>query len=65
MLSSVVSQSYLAENEVFLTDYLSNIGREQIHGIKCIIFIRPTTANMELLMRELREPRYSEYHICK
>ncbi|PJF18590.1 hypothetical protein PSACC_01597, partial [Paramicrosporidium saccamoebae] len=42
MLSSVVSQSYLLENEVYLTDFLANVNREEIGGLKCLVFVRPT-----------------------
>jgi hypothetical protein len=64
MLSSVVSQSYLLENEVYLTDFLANANREEIGGLKCLVFVRPTAINVDLVIRELYEPRYPEYHIC-
>jgi hypothetical protein len=64
MLSSVLPQSYLLEKEVYLTDFLFNVNREQISSLKCVVFVRPTANNVDLLLHELREPRYPEYYIC-
>ncbi len=64
IISSVVSQSYLLEHEVYLTDYLSNDNRERLGSLKCIVFVRATSTSIDLLAKELSEPRYSEYYIC-
>lgn len=64
IISSVVSQSYLLEHEVYLTDYLSNDSRERLGSLKCIVFVRATSTSIDLLAKELSEPRYSEYYIC-
>jgi hypothetical protein len=32
--------------------------------MSCIVFCRPTSINIELLVEELRAPRYSEYRLC-
>lgn len=44
---------------------LDNVGREELKCLKCLVLVRPTSANMELLVEELRAPKYSQYHICR
>ena len=36
---------------------------ENMSYLKCLVFIRPTRDNIELLARELHNPRYGNYYI--
>lgn len=64
VLSVVLSQSYLLEHEIFLTDRLDHEGREALKCMTCIVFCRPTAGNVEVLVEELRAPKYAEYRFC-
>ena len=33
--------------------------------MKCVVFLRPTQENIQLLSAELKAPRYGVYYICK
>ena len=33
--------------------------------LRCLCFIRPSADSVQLLVDELREPKYGEYHICE
>lgn len=63
MTSAVAGQSFLLEHDVFLVDYLGS-ERERIPALKAIVHVRPTKANVDLLCRELRAPKYDEYYLC-
>ena len=73
IISCVCPQSYLLEHEVYLVDYLergtTNSGsesdsREPLRHLKSICLLRPTSANMDCMVRELADPKYYEYHLC-
>ena len=32
--------------------------------MKCVVFLRPTQENIQLLSAELKSPRYGVYYIC-
>lgn len=55
--------SYLLEHDIFLMEKLDNVGREELKCLKCLVLVRPTSANLELLVEELRGPKYSQYHL--
>lgn len=61
----VFSQSQILQREVFLFEKLDAANREQMGHLKAVVFVRPTPDNMQHLVRELREPKYGAYHICK
>ena len=33
--------------------------------LKCVVFLRPSQENVQLLSSELKSPRYGVYYICK
>ena len=33
-------------------------------SLKAVVYVRPTVENFNLLAEELRNPKYSEYHLC-
>lgn len=63
IISLVSTQSHLLEHEVYLVDRLANRGRERMGHLKALILVRPTSDNVQLLVEELREPKYSNYNL--
>ncbi|KAF1995116.1 Sec1-like protein [Amniculicola lignicola CBS 123094] len=63
ILSSATTQSALLNHEVYLTDRLDNQNREKMRHLRCLCFVRPSPDAVQLLVEELREPKYAEYHI--
>ncbi|KAF3317992.1 vacuolar protein sorting-associated protein 45 [Orbilia oligospora] len=61
IMSTATSQSTLLQHEVFLIDRLENINREKMRHLKCLCFVRPSPDSIQLLVEELRDPKYSEY----
>eukprot|EP00607_Mallomonas_marina_P010321 CAMPEP_0182419884 /NCGR_PEP_ID=MMETSP1167-20130531/4229_1 /TAXON_ID=2988 /ORGANISM="Mallomonas Sp, Strain CCMP3275" /LENGTH=562 /DNA_ID=CAMNT_0024595025 /DNA_START=86 /DNA_END=1774 /DNA_ORIENTATION=+ len=60
--SMVYSQTQIMEQEVYLVEPLGK-RNEAIPNLKAAVFVQPTDENIELLILELHEPRFSEYHI--
>lgn len=67
IISMVYGQSEIQQREVFLLERIdsennlnSNAG---LRYLKCLVFLRPTKQNIELLAKELRSPRYGAYYI--
>eukprot|EP00298_Acanthocystis_sp_HF-20_P022499 c30459_g1_i1.p1 GENE.c30459_g1_i1~~c30459_g1_i1.p1 ORF type:complete len:583 (+),score=208.00 c30459_g1_i1:32-1750(+) len=69
IVSMVLSQSDILTKDVFLTELLSPSTKEQreksskMPHLKAVVFIRPTSENIQLLRNEIKEPHYGEYHI--
>lgn len=63
MISMTYNQSELLEKDVFLFKLLEDSSRETLMHLKAVVFVRPTAENLELLQRELRAPKYSEYYL--
>ncbi|KAI0190089.1 Sec1-like protein [Astrocystis sublimbata] len=63
IVSTAVTQSTLLNQEVYLTDRLDNPNREKMRHLRCICFVRPSPDSVQLLIDELRDPKYSEYHL--
>ncbi|KAK9463359.1 Sec1-like protein [Lipomyces oligophaga] len=63
ILSMISTQSLLLKNEVYLIDRLDNANRERMRHLKCIIFVRPTNESVQMILEELREPKYGEYEL--
>lgn len=56
----------MMQKEVYLFERIdSGATREPIHFLKCVVFVRPTPENIQLLIEELRSPRYVQYYICE
>ncbi|KAL2168645.1 hypothetical protein VTG60DRAFT_6989 [Thermothelomyces hinnuleus] len=62
-VSTAVTQSALLNHEVYLMDRLDNPNREKMRHLRCLCFVRPHPDSIGLLIDELREPRYGEYHL--
>lgn len=63
IVSTAVTQSSLLNHEVYLIDRLDNASRERMRHLRCICLVRPSSNTIQLLIDELREPRYGEYHL--
>lgn len=61
-ISMVMSQSHILQREVFLVEPLDAAHEPMLH-LKAAVFVRPTAANIELLKRELRSPKFAQYHL--
>jgi vacuolar protein sorting-associated protein 45 len=62
IVSAVYSQTQILEQEVYLVELLGKRHEPMMH-LKAAIFIQPTEANITLLTAELKDPKFSEYHI--
>ncbi|KAM7222471.1 Sec1-like protein [Rhypophila decipiens] len=62
-VSTAVTQSALLNHEVYLTDRLDNLNREKMRHLRCLCFLRPHPNTISLLIDELRDPKYGEYHL--
>ena len=62
IFSMVYTQTQLLEKEIYLVKQLGN-SHEIMGHLKAIVFVRPTEANLALIKREIKAPKFSEYHI--
>ena len=62
IVSMVYSQTQILEKSVYLVELLGVEHDPMLH-LKASLFVQPTEANLALLIAELRNPKYSEYHI--
>lgn len=67
IVSVAYSQSELLQKEVFLVEFVDTISnsKESMSHLKAVFFIRPTSENIQHLRRQLANPRFGEYHLCK
>eukprot|EP00946_MAST-07B_sp_MAST-7B-sp1_P004100 g4100.t1 len=63
MLAMIFSQTEVLQNQVFLTEKLAASRTERMMHLKGVVYVRPTDENLRLLAKELKDPKYSEYHI--
>jgi vacuolar protein sorting-associated protein 45 len=76
IVSCVSSQSEILGRQIYLVSRLGDnssanngmghsleLKEESLTHMKAVVFIRPTQANIGLLIQELSQPRFSEYHI--
>ncbi|KAJ6151105.1 hypothetical protein N7470_007699 [Penicillium chermesinum] len=63
IVSTAITQSALLNHEVYLIDRLDNSAREKMRHLRCLVFVRPTPNSVQLLVDELRDPKYGEYYI--
>ena len=66
MISMAYSQSEILQKEVYLFEQIDKLGSgPNMKHMKCVVFLRPSQDNIQLLASELRNPRYGIYYICK
>lgn len=63
IVSTAVTQSSLLNHEVYLIDRLDNTGREKMRHLRCLCLVRPSPETIQLLIDELRNPKYGEYYL--
>lgn len=63
IVSMVYSQTQIMEQEVYLVEQLGSDRKAAMTHLKAAVFVQPTEENIELLINEIREPRFSEYHL--
>ncbi|KAI9291831.1 Sec1-like protein [Neoconidiobolus thromboides FSU 785] len=62
-VSTVITQSNLLSKEVYLIDLIDRMDSEKLVHLKCITFLRPNNKSVSNLTQELKNPRFSEYHL--
>eukprot|EP01038_Epipyxis_sp_PR26KG_P008102 gene8102-10973_t len=62
IVSMVYSQTQILEKEVYLIEMLGK-PHESMSHLTAAIFIQPTEANFDLLVKEFHQPRFKEYHL--
>jgi vacuolar protein sorting-associated protein 45 len=65
IVSAVYSQTEILGNEVYLVARLDDTKQQHSQKsshLKAVCFVRPTETSVGLLVRELKEPRFAEYH---
>lgn len=62
-ISAVESTQSLAKQGVFFTEKLQDPRSERVGHLKAVVWVRPIEENIELLCKELRDPKYGEYHL--
>lgn len=64
IVSLLFSQSEMLMKEVYLFERIdSSNSTDSLTHLKCIVFIRPTKENIQLLCNELKCPKYGTYFI--
>jgi tRNA uridine 5-carboxymethylaminomethyl modification enzyme len=63
IVSTATTQSSLLNHEVYLIDRLDNANREKMRHLRCLCLVRPSPDSVQLLIDEMRDPRYGEYHL--
>lgn len=61
-VSMVYSQTQILEQEVYLVERIGK-KHEAMHHLKAVLYLEPTEENMDLLVAEVKEPQFAEYHI--
>ncbi|KAH7308236.1 Sec1-like protein [Stachybotrys elegans] len=62
-VSTSVTQSSLLNHEIYLIDRLDNAAREKMRHLRCLCLVRPSPETIQLLIDELRDPKYGEYFL--
>lgn len=67
VVSMVYGQSEIQQKEVFLVERIDSGNQSNnttgLRYLKCLVLLRPTQQNFELLCNELRNPKYGAYYL--
>nr|CAG4650853.1 EOG090X03QA [Simocephalus serrulatus]SVE94149.1 EOG090X03QA [Simocephalus serrulatus] len=64
IVSVAYAQSEILQKEVYLFEQIDKSGHGPImKHLKCVVFLRPSQENIQLLASELKSPRYGVYYI--
>lgn len=61
------SRSEMLLREVYIFERIETLFEtdEKLSLMKCIVILRPTKDNIQLLCEELNRPHYRSYYLCK
>lgn len=62
IISVIYSQSKLFKHDIYLIQKIAEKGDKMPH-LKALYFVRPTKENIEMIINELKDPRFQEYHL--
>lgn len=63
-VSCAFAQSEVMQKEVYIFDRIENrAASDNMKNLKCVVFVRPTAQNIDRLVKELQEPRFSQYYL--
>nr|SVE75664.1 EOG090X03QA [Daphnia hispanica] len=64
IVSVAYAQSEILQKEVYLFEQIDKSGHGPVmKHLKCVVFLRPSQENVQLLASELKSPRYGVYYI--
>ncbi|KAF2368612.1 Sec1-like protein [Trinorchestia longiramus] len=64
IVSLVMAMSEVMKQEVYMFEQVEQMSSgENMSYLKCVVFVRPTPQNINLLCQELQQPRYGAYYI--
>lgn len=64
MISGLVSNTFLTENEVYSVGLLGDPQVKSEHSVNALVLVRPSELNIHLLVEELSQRRcYASYHL--
>lgn len=67
IVSMVFTQSEVLQKEVYLFEKIEKLSekpeKSAVKQVKALFFIRPTPANIQALVKELRKPRFGKYYL--
>lgn len=63
VVSLVFAQSEILQKEVYLFEQIEGMSTDPLKHVKAIVFVRPTSDNVQLLTEELKRHRYGKYYL--
>ena len=63
IMAMVKTFTEVMKQDIFLVEKLSQENRSKQTHMKALCLLRPTPKNLELLVKELREPKYEQYFL--
>ena len=61
----IYSRTQILQKEVFFIDVIDNVPQEKLMHLKAIFFVRCTDENVQKICRQLQNPTFSSYNLCK
>lgn len=65
IISLICSQSQILKKNVYLIELIEKTSPEKLLHLSSIYFVRPTEDNINKLIKEIKDPRFREYNLCK
>jgi|JI6StandDraft_1071083.scaffolds.fasta_scaffold01667_7 vacuolar protein sorting-associated protein 45 len=62
IISVIYSQSKLFKHDIYLIQKIAERGDKMPH-LKALYFVRPTKENLDMIITELKDPRFQDYHL--